>query len=222
MSSMWINFNNNVPQISCSSCGSCTSLMGISLCDIKNRGCCYYYPKFTLLDIQRMSKSLKGLNTLELIKNNPNTIIKEFYIHSKGYFDEDGYNKYLKNNSPIGENLINDQSIFFKTCPFIKPNFGCIIDAEFRTIICNFFICKEVLDSVVDKTLIEKYLCERESYVKWHEWENEGLKHLLLQEHITLVNNFDMVVEYLQSLPLDTYEFPNLPKINFTTAELSV
>ena len=222
MNSIWIDFNNNVPQISCNLCSSCTSLMGVSLCNIQNRGCCYYFPKFTLLDIHRMSKSLKGLNTLELIKNNPNTITKEFALHSKGHFDENRYKKHLEDDVIIGNGLIKDQSVFFKACPFIKPNFGCTIDPEFRSLVCNFFICHEVLDSIGDKNLLERYLSERSSYANWCHWENEGLRHLLMENNINLINNYYKVIEYLQSIPLNIYEFPNLPKVDFNIHELSV
>lgn len=222
MESLWIDINNGTPQFSCSSCDSCTSLMGTSLCNIKNRGCCYYYPKFTLLDIQRMSKSLKGLNTLETIKNNPQTIMKEFQINTKGYFDEVGYEKHLKNKNFIGENIIKDQSIFFKACPFVIPNLGCTIDAEFRTLVCNFFICTEIIDSAEDKTLVDLYLKERSSYAKWCDWENEGLKHLLLGQNIDLINNYNETIKYLQSISLSSYEFPKFPELKFNIKNLSV
>lgn len=222
MNSIWIDISNDTPQLSCSSCGSCTSIMGISLCNIKNRGCCYYFPKFTLLDIQKMSKSLKGLKTLDFIKNTPQTIVKNFEIRTKGYFDESGYESHLLSQNLIGENIIYDQSVFFKACPFVKPNFGCTIDAEFRTLVCNFFICHEIIESAEDKNLIKLYLSERESYSKWYDWENRGLKYLLIDNNLNLIDNFNEVIDYLQSIPMNVYEFPILPELTFTTQNLSV
>lgn len=98
MESIYLSFNDGVPQYGCTLCGKCDTVFGKSLCSVKNRGCCWYYPKFTLYEIHKMVKSKDGLATLRKISNHPQIEIFNYYIHSKGYFDEENYNKFIESN----------------------------------------------------------------------------------------------------------------------------
>ena len=140
MEKMCLKFDANVPRYTCSACSHCNSTMGVSLCSVKDRGCCFYYPKFELIDLQRMSKTLDGIRTIKLIIQNPGTIIYHYYIHAKGIFDKEAYNKYGR-NSWIQNQGIDDNTIFFRACPFVKSRYGCTLPPRFRTVVCNFFIC---------------------------------------------------------------------------------
>lgn len=213
MEKIFVTSDEGIPQFVCTGCSQCSSLMGESLCEVINRGCCSYFPKFNLYDIHRMSLTLEGLNTLERIKSQDNTTIHDWHIHAKGFFDQYSYNKYLQSGNLINTDDIKDHSIFFKACPFVKPGYGCTLAPKFRTYVCNFFICREILDSIQPQELFNPYIDERKRYVSWVEWEVSGLKQLLSEQNLTLAKNFDECIRILQGIPLNSYEFAVLPPI---------
>lgn len=208
-----LEFSEGVPQYSCNCCGNCNSLFAKSLCAVKNRGCCWYFPKFTLYEIHKMVKSEDGLAVLKRIISLPKTVIYHYYIHAKGYFDEKAYNMYMMNEyRPYCE--AKDRSIFFRACPFVKPGEGCTIPAQYRSYICNFFICDEVINKISHKKEYNKYIEERQNFVRWIDWENYSLEMMLREKNINLEENFDEVINVLKDLPLEQYEFPKLPEIS--------
>lgn len=203
----------------CTSCYHCESKMGISYCSVKMRGCCSYFPKFELVDIHRMVKSAEGLNVLKKIIDNPGTVVYNYYIHAKGYFDKEGYEKYIRTNED-DDNGIRDKTIFFRACPFVKSGFGCTIPPVYRNYVCNFFICDEVMSKVADDEIKEQYVRERERFVKWAEWENRSLEAILSEQHLNLRNNLEECIKVLQDVPLTIFEFPQLKEISvFDTDE---
>lgn len=214
MGRVFVDFDEGVPRFACTDCIQCASTMGISLCTTKNRGCCYYFPKFTLVDIHRMAVSLEGLQVLNTIVENPGTIVHDYYIHAKGTFDERAYQEYMKSGQLIGDGTIEDHSIFFKTCPFVKEGHGCTIPPRYRTYVCNFFICNEIIGGPTLHDAFEPYVAERSSYVKWIEWENASLQHVLKEHHVSLVKDFDKTIQILQKTPLNCYDFPNLESVD--------
>lgn len=66
MNNVILDSNEDVPQYLCSRCGECSSLFSISLCSKHNRGCCWYFPKFTLYEIHNMDEVIEILNKLPL------------------------------------------------------------------------------------------------------------------------------------------------------------
>ena len=74
-----VKVDDSVPRFDCDECCKCTSKIAKSLCKFKNRGCCFYYPKFNLVDLQRMSKHSTGRSVLKRIIEN-NTKIFNYYI----------------------------------------------------------------------------------------------------------------------------------------------
>lgn len=213
MSSLYVDFDDELPRYGCDSCDKCNSLMGQSLCSVKNRGCCWYFPKFNLLEIQRMSLTLEGLKTLKIIIKNPNTTVYKYYIHSKGFFDKEGYEEYLNSNNLIESDGLQDHSIFFRACPFVKEGYGCTIPAKYRSYICNFFICKDVTSRLLQPDKYEIYKRERDSYVKWIHWENENLEYMLKENNLNLIDHWQECLELLRNTPMEHYEFPKLEPI---------
>ncbi len=213
MEMVYVSVDQGIPQYVYTGCKNCTSIIGISLCSIKNRGCCYYHPKFTLLDIQRMAHSLEGLYVLKSIRRLPSSEIRPFEIHAKGYFDEEGYGRYMESGNKINAGSIRDHSIFFKACPFVKSGYGCSLPPRYRTYVCNFFLCNEVIEKIKGDDHFEAYIKERERYVRWVEWENASLREILFENRLDLVNDFDGTIKLLQEMPLNTYDFPQLQPI---------
>ncbi|WP_242850859.1 hypothetical protein [Clostridium algidicarnis] len=232
-SGIYVDLDKTTPRYGCTYCNRCNSLFGVSLCKIKNRGCCFYFPKFYLVDLHNMCKSIDGLQTLHSIVNNPGTILHEYYIHAKGYFDKEGYENYMSNNyfdidsysnnnfkmvineANLSNELtkINDKTMFFRCCPFAKEGYGCTIPAKYRTYVCNFFLCSEVIDSIKELDNYDLYVRERERYMRWLDFENQNLEHILRENHLSLSSNLEGVIKALQELPKEDYEFPKLPPI---------
>jgi hypothetical protein len=159
-----------------------------------------------------MVKSEEGLKILDRILNLPKVKVYNYYIHAKGYFDEIGYKKYLESEQ-AHQNDVEDKSIFFRACPFVKPGIGCTLSEKYRSYVCNFYICDEILRQVEKYDVFKDYIKERNNYVKWIEWENRSLEILLREKGLNLVNNFDEVISLLKDIPLENYEFPNLAPI---------
>ncbi len=207
-----LKFDQGIPQYGCNSCNDCQSVFGKSLCSVKNRGCCWYFPKFTLYEIHKMVKSKEGLEVLDKIINISDVKIYNYYIHAKGYFDDLGYKKYMENTKTY-KFKVKDKSIFFRACPFVKPGVGCTLPKKYRSYVCNFYICDEVVEKVQGNNEFENYIKERNTYVKWIEWENESLQALLHENKLNLINDFNGVINFLKDIPLREYEFPNLRPI---------
>lgn len=210
MTKIYVELDHSVPRYACTSCSSCNSLIGKSLCKVKNRGCCWYFPKFTLVDIQRMSKTPDGLKVLNKILSNPGTQIYNYYIHAKGFFDEAEYEKYMESGMQLEGDYIEDHTIFFRGCPFVKPGKGCTLPPRYRTFVCNFFICREIIEAAQCHEMFQRYDEERLRYSRWLDWENESLKYILSEDNLALQSNFAETIKKLQELDLSMYEFPYL------------
>ena len=207
-----LKIDQGTPQYSCNSCYNCQSSWGKSLCKIKNRGCCWYFPKFTLYDIHKMTKDEEGLQVLNKILSLPEVEIHKYYIHAKGYFDKEGYEKYIKSKNEY-DSSVHDKTIYFRACPFVKEGVGCELPKKFRSNVCNFFICNEVIKVVEKNKEFNNYIKERDSFDRWINWENNSLEQILHENKLNLIDNFEGVINLLKNLPLDKYEYGQLNPI---------
>lgn len=223
MESLYADFDENVPRYVCTSCAKCSSLFGQSLCKVKNRGCCFYFPKFNLLNLQRMSKSSTGLSILNKILNNEGTEIFHYYIYAKGYFEKENYLRFI-NYQDLTEQEetvilqshefnVKDLTQFFRACPFVKEGVGCTIPPKFRATVCNFFICDEIKIYLTNKNLLNIYNSACENYSRWENWVNNSLILLLKNYNLNLKDNFNDCLHLLMETDLDEYEFPKLPDL---------
>jgi len=215
MGKVYVEYDDGVARYVCTSCHRCTSLYGTSLCKIKNRGCCFYFPEFTLVDIHRMSVTLEGLRTLEIIRRQPGAVFYSYHIHVKGYFDRQGYDEYMKKGRLLGDGSIQDHTMFFRACPFVEGGRGCTLPPRYRTIVCNFFICSEILEHPNLQAAFKPYLEERSRYARWEYREKLELQHVLMEKGLDLINNFEEAIEVLQDTPLNLYEFPPLEPVEY-------
>lgn len=213
MKEFYLDFHRGIPQYASTACRNCKSIMGKSLCSVKNRGCCWYFPKFTLVEIQRMVASLEGIDILNAIINNPGANVYNYYIHVKGDFDEASHKKFVADQD--FNEVPKDISMFFRTCAFFKEGFGCSLPVRFRTHVCNFFICDELTEEASENKEFKLYLKERDSYVKFIQWENQYLESLMLEQGINLKDNFKEAIKILQVTPLSEYEFPKLDSVKY-------
>lgn len=215
MGNIYVFFDMGVPQIGCTDCGNCRSIMGKSLCGIVNRGCCHYFPEFTLVDIQRMVVLEGGRKALDTIFSNPGTIVNSFNIYAKGLFDKEAYDEYLAGGNLLETGSIRDHTIFFRTCPFVKPGSGCKLPPRFRTTVCNFFVCEEILRQADLQDVIKDYMQERSRYARWIYRESGILQHVLEENGLNLKNNFKASLELLAELGQMDYDFPMLEPVAF-------
>lgn len=215
MGRVYLEYDNGVPQLACTFCGGCDSVMGRSMAGILNRGCCHYFPEFSLAEIQRMIHITGGREALEIILGNPETVVNNFSIHAKGQFYKDEYEKYIASGKPLETGSIKDHTIFFRTCPFVKEGWGCIFPVRFRTTVCNFFICAEILERPELQQEFEEYIMERSRYSRWIYRESTDLQHILIENNVNLVIDFAHSLKLLAEIPLSIYDFPKLPPIEF-------
>lgn len=215
MGNIYVFFDNGIPQIGCTDCGECNSLMGKSLCSIKNRGCCHYFPEFTLVDIQRMALLDGGLKALDIILSNSGTIVNKYNIYSKGLFDKEAYDKYIAGGNLLETGNIRDHTIFFRTCPFVSPGSGCKLPVRFRTTVCNFFVCEEILQQAEYPDILKMYLQERSRYSRWIYRESGYLQHILEEKGLDLISDFSGTLKLLAEAGQEEYEFPMLDPLTF-------
>ena len=224
MGNIYITYDMGVPQIGCTDCGKCNSIMGRSLCKVKNRGCCHYFPEFTLVDIQRMAVLDGGDKALDIILSCPGTIVNNFNLYSRGHFDEAAYEQYLASENIMETGSIKDHTIFFRTCPFVIPGSGCRLPPRFRTTVCNFFICAEIAELPEHQDRFRCFHEERSRYARWVYRESGTLQHILEENDLNLVSDLDGSIRLLAQLEVCHYEFPELEPIVYdsvSTAGLS-
>lgn len=216
MGNIFIDSDMGVPQIGCTDCGKCDSIIGRSLCNIIDRGCCHYFPEFTLVDIQRMSVLNGGRKALDIILSNPGTIVNSYNIYSKGYFDKEAYDQYIESGNIIEAGSIRDHTIFFRTCPFVVPGSGCKLPLRFRTTVCNFFICAEIIERPDLQDQFKVYLEERSRYARWVYRESGVLQHILSENGLDLISDFSASINLLAEINPSSYEFPSLEPVSYT------
>lgn len=213
MIQIYLKLDSKAPQLICNACGKCSSVIGRNLGHIKNRGCCFYFPKFNLYEIHKMVKSDEGMDNLKMIIKRPQTKIYNYYIHAVGDFDKKMYYEHMKKGFDKDEQKIKDKTLFFRTCPFVKPKVGCTMKPEFRSYVCNLFLCNEIMEAFKDSDEFKKYIKERDSYSRYVDWENTSIQMYLEERGLDLIHNFDKTIEALKKMPLEIYEFPRLKQI---------
>lgn len=170
------------------------------------------FPKFTLYEIHKMVQDKEGLEVLKKIINLPTVKINKYYIQGRGYFDEQGYKEFIKTTEAYEFN-VEDKSMFFRACPFVKAGEGCTLPAKYRSYICNFFICQEVTTKLNKYEGFKDYINERDNYVRWINWENTSLEALFYEKRINLIDNFQEIIDILKDIPFEQYEFKELDPI---------
>ena len=214
MAYIYMDFDQGVPQLAFTGCSWCTSLMGTSLCQVKNRGCCSYFPKFYPVELQRMAQSSEGMEALDMILNMPGVVFHEDHIQVKGTYDVSLHEKMLKEGKIPTDGTIQDTSVFFRTCPFVRPGVGCTIPARYRSYVCNFFLCREFLEHPDYQEQLAQYIRERANYVRYLEWENNQLLQAIQNEGLSIKTDLDDVLKLLASLPVNQYDYPVLEPVD--------
>ena len=104
--------------------------------------------------------------------------------------------------------MLPDTSVFFKTCPFVRSGSGCTLPPRYRSYVCNFFLCREILENPEYKDKLEPYVRERNNYVRFLEWENNQLFTAMNEEGLSFRKNLDGAIEFLKNLEIKPIRFP--------------
>lgn len=202
-------FKNNIPVFKCSYCGQCSgTLESTSLLNTKNRGCCWYFPKYTLIDIKNIL-NLKQKDFIKQLLTKYNTILSQYYIQVQGIFDEISYKNYLQSN----DNSDFDSKLFFKLCPFFNNN-GCGVDFYLRPHPCNLYLCRNVIKFCHDDYKL--YHKERKDYYAYCNYCNEYLKQVLMENKTNLLVDFNKTLFLLDNTEISSFENRTLNPLHFT------
>ncbi|NJD03893.1 MAG: hypothetical protein FIA99_15145 [Ruminiclostridium sp.] len=215
MGKISVEYDCGVPQLACTDCGNCDSIMGKSLCSTVSRGCCHYFPEFTLAEIQRLLHLPDGGKALDTILDYPGTVINNFNLHAKGHFEKEAYDNYFAGGELLETGKIMDHTIFFRTCPFVREGSGCIFPVRFRTTVCNLFICSEIIENPGYHNEFKPYIEERMRYSRWIYRESAELQHILTENGINLVLNLESSLKLLSEFALNEYKFPILEPVEY-------
>ena len=203
-------FSNNIPNFSCNFCGNCSSFVeSVSYASIKNRGCCWYFPRYTLMDI----KNIIGSGNKEFIHkllNMKDSKIAQYHIDVYGEFDEESYKEFLHNN--IHEARDFDYKLFFRLCPFATTA-GCSLEFKLRSHPCNFYLCREVLEMCGSS--YDVYSEERKDYYSYCNYFSETLKYALIDNGVSLVDNPLKALEIIEATDIPDFLPRKLSPINF-------
>lgn len=213
MGSVFFEQSGNTPRFGCTDCMACQSVIGTSLNAVQMRGCCMYFPEFSLVDIRNMVTAEGGSEVLSRILAHPGSEIHPFRIRVKGSFDEAGHAAYRQDEPLPGSEEIRDDTVFFRTCPFVVSGVGCSIPLAFRTVVCNFFVCRELWDRAEDPSLAETYRRELERYSSWLHRECLSFQHLFEEYGVDLLHNRDTALRLLREADYHGYGFPPLPPL---------
>jgi hypothetical protein len=200
-------FKNNIPVFHCNICGHCNNFIESTSHINVNRGCCWYFPKYTLMDIKNIINVGKIDFIYSLFKNTK-AAISQYFIQVQGFYDKNKYNTYNENNLPISN---FDSKLFFKSCPFIGER-GCTINFQLRPHPCNLYLCREVIKESGE--LYKKYSLERKDYYSYCNYFNESLKYELIDNNTDLLQNASKSLNIIEKTDVPTYDPMELNKIS--------
>ena len=206
-------FSNNIPLFKSDFCGKCLHILeSTSLIYIKNRGCCWYFPKYTLMDMKNIL-SCGRHSFLEKIKVMENCKVSQYFMNVTGYFDKTGFSNYIISN-PNSTKYDFDETLFFKKCPFAGSK-GCTIDYIERPHPCNLYLCREMIEYCKDT--YKEYSLERKDYFSYCNYFNEVLKNELISNKTDLIKDFDKSINIIESTDVPNFSPRKLKEIYFIT-----
>lgn len=213
MFSLSYEFNNNIPVFKSNFCGKCSgTLESTSLITEKMRGCCWYFPNYTLVDIKNIF-SHNRIDFIYSLLKLQNSHISQYHIEVKGSFDSKAFFKYLMENEYVepAEKAF-DAKLFFRLCPFFDTN-GCSIDFSLRPHPCNLYLCRKIIEKCGNNYI--PYSNERKDYYSYCNYFNESIKHVLMENKVDLLINPEASLSIIENFELPDFEPRKLDKLLF-------
>lgn len=203
--------HDNIPVFKSNLCGKCTNMLeSTSYASAMNRGCCWYFPKYTLVDIKNILSIDKKDYLLSIIKNDFCTM-NSYSFELKGYFNKNSYEQYMNHKEHKNQSDF-DEKLFFKICPLAAKK-GCSIDFSLRPHPCNLYLCREIVN--ICKNQYENYKKERKDYFAYCNYFDEVLREELDCNNINLINDFDKSLAAIENYDLPLFEPRSLAPIMF-------
>jgi hypothetical protein len=191
-------------------CGKCSgNIESISYTDIKNRGCCWYFPEYRLVDIKNILMNGK-LCFIKYLISLPNSKVGKFSIKVLGKFFKKQYTRFLNSDSKKYDGF--NTSLFFKLCPFLGKD-GCTIETFMRPHPCNLYLCREVIKSCGD--LYARYSTERRDYYAYCNYVDECLKEDLTKNCANFIDSPEKSIEIIKNSRIPSFCFRNINTIHF-------
>ncbi|WDC84462.1 hypothetical protein PL321_01260 [Caloramator sp. mosi_1] len=200
------HFEDNIPLFRCSLCGRCDGFIESKSYINKNRGCCWYYPKYTLMDIKNII-SLGREDFIRELSTKENVYKSNYFLEVRGYFDEEGYKK-----SNLKQDIDFDTKLFFRLCPFWQEN-GCKIEFKLRPHPCNLYLCREVIELCKDG--YSEFSKERRDYFSYMNYFNEVIKHELMEKRMDLTSDFEGTLDFIKNYQVPNFEPRLLRELHF-------
>lgn len=206
-------FNNNSPVFKCSFCGNCGSFVeSTSYTSIKTRGCCWYFPKYSLMDLKNIIDSGNKSFIYKLL-NMRNSEIHQYHINVNGEFNKEKYEEYLKESFyEDSEDSDFDPKLFFRLCPFATTK-GCSIPFDLRPHPCNLYLCREVINACGED--YKDFSKERKDYYSYCKYYSDTLKYALMDNGVDLESDPFKAIDILQDTEIPGFEFKHLSPIFF-------
>lgn len=208
MFNLHYEFNKNIPDIRCTMCGKChDAIEAVSYVD-KNRGCCWYFPKYNLFEIKNLIDN-KNMDFFYNILKMKNCSISQFHVEIKGLFKVKEYARYEK-KALMDEGF--DKRLFFRLCPFFGKD-GCTIDYTLRPYPCNLYLCRNVIKLAGGDYI--HYSRERKDYASYAAYFDEALKYELLSKNTDFLSDMEKSIDVISKFDMPEYEPRKLKDIYF-------
>ncbi|WP_446898687.1 hypothetical protein ACSVC9_01830 [Clostridium sp. LBM24168] len=203
------DFNNNIPAFKCTLCGKCSKILeSTSYTHIKNRGCCWYFPEYRLIDIKNIIDN-NNIHFILHLASLSNSIIKKYSIMIQGTFFKNKYMEFIKIHT---KNTSFNESLFFKLCPFLGDK-GCKLNFLLRPHPCNLYLCRHVIE--LCGQYYSSYCRERKDYYAYCSYCNECIKEDLKRNNTNLSENMEKSLYIIKESSISNFCSQNLSSIQF-------
>ncbi|WP_209702133.1 hypothetical protein [Clostridium algifaecis] len=207
------NFMNNIPVFRCTLCGKCSNILeSTSYTSIKNRGCCWYFPEYRLIDIKNIIDNGKS-NFIYYLVSLKNSLLKSYSIKINGTFLKNKYADFINSNKKY-ENF--DTSLFFKLCPFLSKN-GCSLNFILRPHPCNLYLCRRVIK--LCRKEYRTYFEERQDYFAYCNYSNECIKEDLIENNVDLIKDIHKSMDIIKKCSIGKFSPRTLISIHFNYSQ---
>ena len=211
----WINCRLTATKaFLCSSAAQCGCCSGIETENIfaANRGCCFYFPQYTLIDLRTVAAIDPGF--IDALQANPNSVIHEDHLVVHGFYNQAAHDVFRLDAEARDQKKYQgfDTSLQFRKCAFCTEA-GCSIAFRLRPHPCNLYLCRGVIDRCSEP--YRAYSRERKDYFAYCHYMNEILADELAHRGLSLTADFTGSIAALIDTPIDTFEFADLAPIRY-------
>ena len=211
MDSLKYTFKDNIPVINCSFCGKCQDFIETKDYININRGCCWHFPKYNLMDLKNIMKiNEKFVRQLFTLKD---AEISQYSIKILGKYYENEYIEYASNKiASIETSNTFDDKLHFKVCHFFGEN-GCKIDFCLRSHQCNLYLCREIVNAIgIHSSLYKK---ERQDYFSYCYYYDKHIEYALKENQVDFVKDYSKALEIIKSIDIPEFDPQYLQEIQF-------